>query len=375
MRTGRLLAVLLLGATVEPALVGRSLLAAARPEITGNGPCRVAAQLRRDPTRCEPLRDMVLARATDPYGSAGREEQGETVEQMRRASQIPGAAPGDTCATTIVRELAAAPQCGSAADLVTSSAALEGALDAATVRAALASDSSCARAVVAGVASVPRTEPEIVDAVLDWSRRQRDAAVRAGGLTVAGSLAHTAQVAGDETAASRVDAVIAAELRRSRPAERTQLLEAAGNTGCAACVSWASQDLRRASPEARLAAVAAFRFVPVPMAASAMCGSLLNDPSPTVREQAGWSLRWDHHNIRDRVACLVTSAARDPSPRVREMAAQSLSVLAGSDPFARSGLLHLQSDDYDVNVRAVSKAWFDRVGNDPIVDAPGAPSP
>jgi hypothetical protein len=376
MRTGRFLAVLLVAASVTPALAGKPLLAAVPAVTVSGGGHHPAAQMRRWEARCEPLRDLVLARATDPSGSAGREEQGETVEQMRKAYQIPGAAPGDTCATTIVRELAAISTCGSAAELITSAAAIEGVFDAATVRDTLATNSRCARAVVAGVASVPRAEPEIVDAVLDWSLRQHDAGLRDGGLTVAGSLAHTAHVADDEATAAKVDTVIATELGRGRPGARTQLLEAAGNAGCAACVSWAAQDLGSASPETRLAAVAAFRFVTSPAAAMAMCGTLMNDSSPTVREQAGWSLRWERSGIRDRVACLVTSVAKDPSPRVREMAAQSLSTLAGGDTFARSALLHLQSDEYDVDVRDVATSWFDHhVGNDPLVDDPGVPSP
>ncbi len=182
---------------------------------------------------------------------------------------------------------------------------------------------------------------------------------------VAASLAHAARRDADDVTADLVDQTIARELRKRLPdSAHAELLEAAGNAGCSACSGSALHDLRSPSIEVRLSALAALRFVSVTQAASGMCAVLLDDSMTDVREQAAWSLRWARSSIRERVECLITSAARDASARVRQMATASLGLLGRSEPLARSALLHLTSAEYDPNVSAVAQRALDASGRD-----------
>lgn len=322
---------------------------------------------------CEILRDHLLGRAVDPVGSADQSERDATVRDVESALPLPGANPGETCAATIAREIAGEPYCGSAAELITSAMGRLGALSASTLRAALRSTGSCTRAIVAGVASVPHVDASTADTVLAWSAAQHDPATRAGGLVVAGSLAHTARTDGDDRTAERVDQAIAGALSRAVPdGVVEQLLEAAGNAGCVACADAALRRLRSPANEVRLSAVAALRFVATPTAAPAMCRALLGDAAVDVREQAGWALRWERGGMRERVACLVTSAARDRSARVRAMAVTSLGVLAHDDRYAMSALLHLTSEEYDPRVVSIANETLDGMDEYPRFTPPEA---
>lgn len=311
---------------------------------------------------CEELREGLLARALDPFGSVDNDEQAQVIAHVNLAAALPGAILGETCAGTIVREVAASPRCGSAAELVTSAAASAGAFSVQVVRAALADvDARCAPAVLAGMVNVREPESAIIDAVIEWSRRQRDPMRRSGGLVALGSLAHSARHSHGQDAADTVDRVLVEELRQhaAHEAERLQRLEAIGNAGCSPCGAHVLRELRASSADVRRSAVGALRFMVEPSAARTMCKMLDTDPDTTVREQAAWALGWERGDAPGRVHCLITAAARDPSARVRQDAVLSLVDIGYDEQLARSALLHLTFEEYDPNVREIAGRFLD----------------
>jgi hypothetical protein len=311
--------------------------------------------------RCEALRERILDRAMDPFGSVDRAEQERLVRDVRLATTLDGASVSETCAATVIRELAAAPRCGSAADLISSAAAEANALDPQLVETFRGRASSCQRAIVGGLAQLRRPQPSAADTLLAWTLRQRDPLGRAGGFVVLGSVANTLRNEGELGAFSRAEDAIRRELqyRTKSLAVWSQRLEAAGNTGCDACLPMIARALSADSAGVRRAAAGALRFVTDLRAPNTMCDALLNDRDASVRDQAAWALKWSHVGSRERVACLTASAARDPTARVRQTAALSLAQLATSDSLAEAALLHLSSEEYDGNVRRIALTFLD----------------
>jgi hypothetical protein len=349
-----------LSAAVVRPVVSSAATATAMPAVIAPREAELES-LEMPPVPCEVLRDRILGRAMDPAGSPNRLAQEGLVRDVRAAARLPGAGVGETCAATVIRELAAAPRCGSAADLVSSAAAEVNALDPHVIATFGGGASACQRAVISGMAQLRRPDANAADAVMTWALHQRDPLHRAGGLVVLGSIAHTLDSLGEQQATARANKVILQELQHLTRSEAvwSQRLEAAGNAGCELCLPAIIHALSAASPELRRSAIGALRFVADVRAPTALCDALLDDPEANVRDQAAWALEWGHAAARERVACLTTSAARDPIARVRQTSALSLTQLATSDSIAESAILHLSSDEYDANVRRIALAFLD----------------
>lgn len=370
MRLPRLLACVTIAAAAIAALIrpSRSASATVQP-VRSEEP--TSTDSGHDHVRCEALRDRILDRATDPVGSTSSEEQESLLRDVRTASAVAGASDGETCMGTVLGEMAKLSRCGSAAELAASAAAEAGALMPDLLRSLSGSGSSCELAIVSGAAHVPHPENGVLDAIRQWSLRQREPPLRSGGLIVFGSLVHLMRDADDNgQVVGAAERLLVEAIRKPTHSvvERGQLLEAAGNAGCATCIPEVVRALRASSANVRYAAAGALRFVPDVRAATVMCRTLLDDDDPDVREQAAWALKWDATGVRERVACLTTSAARDSRKRVRHEAALSLVALAKSSGLARSALLHLTSDEYEADVREIAGRYFDSDDSEVVVD-------
>jgi hypothetical protein len=155
------------------------LLPSMRP--TGPLPAQRGSPLTRDLPRCEGLREEILGRAIDPVGSVDTAEQERLVSLVRQAEAAPGATGQETCAITILREMAAAPSCGSAAELIASTLALDAVLTADAMRDALVRSGPCSTAVVSGAASEQRFERGLFKVIEDWTLKQTNPVRRSGG--------------------------------------------------------------------------------------------------------------------------------------------------------------------------------------------------
>ena len=265
--------------------------------------------------------------------------------RLVRAAENQGAG----CVAGVITVVAQGPACPSAAGLIASTIALDGALSSEMIDGAVASNGPCITTLLAAVGETPDPDAGVVDAVGRWTSLQRDPMARSGGLVVLGSLAHHARERGPSALAAGIDAALAQELRRpvSSKEERIQRLEAAGNAGCAPCSSVVRAAMQHQSSEVRSIAVGALRFVPGEQAPHAMCSALDEDPVVVVRDQAAWALGWGQDDATVRVQCLVRAAARDASGRVRMSAVRSVAALAGDVALARHGLLQLTDPEYD----------------------------
>lgn len=308
----------------------------------------------QDSPPCEELRTEILRQAMSPGGSEERDEQEALVRLVRIAEGVPGARPGETCAATILGELSLAPVCGSAAELATSAAALDGWLAPMLTAETLKGPGSCVTAIVAGLTSAPVVDARLLGLVESWALQQRDPLRRSGGLVVLGALARQARPE-DPKAAARVDATLERELRRpaASQTEHLQRIEAAGNAGCRSCEVALRLETRARSSEVRRTAIGALRFVPTAGATRTMCEGVEGDSDPKVREQAAWALGWERTEETERVNCLVRAAARDASAHVRMTAVQALAAQMKEVPLARSAMLALTAPEYgDDAVRA-----------------------
>jgi hypothetical protein len=316
-------------------------------------------------TTCETLREHILERTTDAYGSLDIDDQEELVRWFSLSVQINGAVSNESCAITILREVANSDQCGSAAELISSSAVTDELLYDSFIEEILQSRANCVRSFVAGLQQIQNPSTRSIQALISWITPQKDLLVRAGGLVVLGSLGRHARELGQLHLATQVEQLIKSEIshRTGTPDIVAQRLESAGNLGCESCFPMIEKNIRSTSFPQKFSAIGALRFIETKKSVQNLCNTLIQDQSATIREHAAWSLGWRSSDKTIRVNCLTTAAAIDESTRVRLSATMALVSLAEKEEYAASALLHLTLPEYDKQVRKIASQHLDRLKN------------
>lgn len=189
-------------------------------------------------------------------------------------------------------------------------------------------DASCAKRTLPSVEDAARVDDGLAAAVARVTT-SRDRETRDAAWIVLGAVAQRARTTGASALAKKLDADIAAELRRrsAAGADLDAALEAAGNAGCDACAPDVERALASKDVHTRRVAAGALRFSEHPGAARRTCEVLRSDSEERVRAHAAWSLGWSRLDPDVRAACLRAAAERDESASVRAEAARALENL------------------------------------------------
>ncbi len=211
----------------------------------------------------------------------------------------------------------------------------------------------CQEPLIVAAQTSSKTSASIVKTLLKWSKRSVAEDGKMLAWLALGSHERIARKTAQHQLVKLIDHEIAGELAHAKDQHRIDLLEAAGNGPCTACLPHILAASSDGDPHTRRAALGALRFVDDKAHVERVCRAVTQDNTPTVREHLAWALRWSEKHAATRVACLEKAAREDSESLVRMSAAGSLTYLSGDVQSAYDAILGLRDDAPDDVQRAV----------------------